>query len=57
MTSRSQALYEACLRRVLEISRERTGRSPRPLLLVIVYEIAIYKLWRQRFPLAKQEEQ
>ena len=50
MTSRSQALYEACLRRVLEICREHTGRSPRPLLLVSDYEIAILQALASTFP-------
>lgn len=50
MTSRSQVLYEACLRRVLEVCQQQTGRIPRPSLLVSDYELAILQAMASTFP-------
>ncbi|KAK4009323.1 hypothetical protein OUZ56_018440 [Daphnia magna] len=41
MTNKIQTLCECCLRRLLEICQQNTGRVPEPTLLISDYELAI----------------
>ena len=50
MTRKTQALYEACLRRIVEVCHQQTGRTPQPTLLVSDYELAILQAMKTVFP-------
>jgi hypothetical protein len=50
MTNKTQALYESCLRRLMEVCQQETGRVPEPRLLVANYELAILQAMSSVFP-------
>ncbi|KZS20643.1 Uncharacterized protein APZ42_012578 [Daphnia magna] len=50
MTNKTQALYECCLCRLLEVCQQDTGRVPEPTLLISDYELAILQSLSAVFP-------
>lgn len=50
ITKKTQGLYEACLRRVMDVCKAQTGRLPAPRLLVADYKLAILQATSSVFP-------
>jgi|688.fasta_scaffold1075547_1 hypothetical protein len=50
MTRRTQALYEAALRKVVEVCVQQTGRTPTPVRLISDYELAVLRAFSNVFP-------
>ncbi|KAK4013039.1 hypothetical protein OUZ56_025283 [Daphnia magna] len=50
VTNKSRALYECCLRRLLEVSQQIKGRVPEPSLFVSDYELLILQSMSTVFP-------
>jgi hypothetical protein len=50
MTARTQAMYQLCLQRLLDIWVERTGARPQPLRMVADYELVLLQAMQTIFP-------
>ena len=52
MTARIEALYQLCITRVIDVCRDRLGRTPQPRVAISDFELAILRALAICFPTA-----